>query len=303
MCEHQPKHFSLKRRTLLKAGFAGTVAVLAGIGIENVFDLTPSAYTQLSCPPLPTDGKPAECTTVGEGQNLIGRTKISRYYFVDTNKDNNYDPGDRDIMGVPNARLLIETLKPIGSSDFVQPDFESRTIQDATVYYLDKKNKIMRPVQSTKILTVPKDGGIGLALDNSGNDTSEWRLSTGSTVDKIWGPLDPQAKRRIESESCRPDIQCDWNCVQWILISRLMANADITRSPIHLLPNNVIHRLDGKISSIADFVYYWDTNTQTVITDHSYINSPVVPGSEVWKKEELTEKYIERPQYIRPYAA
>jgi len=309
MFEHQPMHYSQKRRTLIKAGLTGMGVLLAGFAIESVLDKTPSAYSQSACPLLPTDGRPAECTTVGAELSLVGKSRFSRYYFIDTNGDLTYDPADKDIMGVPNARLLIETLTPTGSSDFVQPEFgnsfveNSRTSINGVVHYYDKKNKSMRPVQKATVLTVPSDGGIGLALESNSNDTLEWRLSPGNTVDKIWGSLDPQASRRPESIACRPEVQCDWNCIQWIIISRLMANADLSRSPIHLLPNDVIHRLDGKTSSIADFIYYWDTNTQTVITDHSYINSPVIRGSEVWKKEELTEKYVQRPQFIRAYAA
>ncbi len=272
---------SQNRRMLIRTGFfVGTALLIPGI-----------VDAQSLCPPLSTDGNPAECTTVGNDYDLVARSRFSRYYFVDSNKNGIYDHDDRDIMGVPNARLLIETLKPLGSSDFVQPDFNSRTLVNGIVHYYDQKNRIMRPVQSSVILRVPEDGGIGLAVDAQGNDTLNWYLRSGDTVDKVWGPVSPHAGIKNEAESCKADIACDWNCVQWVLISRLMANSDS------------IHQLNGKVSSIIDFVYYWNKKNQSPVTDHSYINSPVVPGSDTWLKEELTEKYVERPVFIRPYAA
>jgi hypothetical protein len=282
-------------RRLVVAGIAGVFGAAAMARVPRV----------AAQPECPKEGPQVEGCPVGEGVNLIARSQFSRFYFINSDSQARYSHGDRDVQGVPNARLLVESLKHIGSTDFVQIPLASRRIAKVdgrdTVIYLDKKNNLERHVEASKILYVPADGGVGLALDKANGNTPvlEWRRKPGENVDMTYGPIAAEA-RENKDHDCGG--ACGFNCVQWIVVHRLTEKAQVVDGQI--VPNDVLHRdqQTGRISGFNDYIYFWDVNQGEVVrTEHQYINTPVVEGSDLWKKENLTFKSVVRPRLINPY--
>lgn len=293
----------LSRRTVLKrtAGTAAGLYVAHKLGIS--IDITPAEASQ-PCPPLPTDGRPAPFCVVPDNTDLRAASKFSRYYFIDNDGTPRYTAGDTDVMGVPNAQLLIESLEHIGSSDFLHLDLSSRTIENIggveKVSYFDRQSKQRRYIGRWDVMRVPADGGVGIALASNSSDTLNWKLFQGQRADKVWGPILTEAK--VNRHVCNNSRDCGWNCVQWVVISRLKAGANVTG--LKTVGNDLIHRdlSNGSISSIVDYVYFWDLNQgEKVLVDHSYINTPVKEGDNIWQAEKLQFKPVVRPSRIVPY--
>lgn len=267
-----------------------------------------------SCSNPVTDGRPAPFCTVPFGADLRARSRFSRFYYIDQDGTPRYSLMDRDVMGVPDALLVIEALEPINSSDFLKLDLHSRRVEDGRVSYLDTKSAQRRFVGRWDVMRVPHDGGTGLALSTDGSDTLEWRLNPGGVADKIWGPILTQEKIERSGHKCNDTTHCGWNCVQWIVVNRLKAGANV--NGLSVIPSNLIHvEIDAnkqpvidpttgktKISSLVDYVYYWDlSKDEKIRRDHNYINTPVTEGDPLWVKEGLSFKNVDRPSIIVPY--
>lgn len=266
------------------------------------------------CPPLPTDGRPAPWCVVPEDKSLTAQSEYFGYYFIDTNNSGRYDVEDKDVQGVPRRRILVETLEPIGSWDYTDIDFNSRTIKQETViengvsrvkdviYYFDRKHDggkgMWRKVNSSRILRVADDGGDGVARTPDNKSVVETNLNSGAVADKIWGPVDDQSKK--EGKNCSGN--CDWNCVDHRIVSRLDARAIVVDG--QTVTNDMLHRgANNIVSSLADYVYYWDRITQAVHVDGVGLLTKVTPGDGVWKRENngkgLTFKFVRRPEFIK----
>lgn len=252
-----------------------------------------------ACPPQSTDGRPALCTTVADDERWTGESQFGGFYFEDKNGNGTYDQGDVAVQGVKDRQILVEEIAAAGSSDYVQLNPNSRRIVSIdgkpTVFYDDIKggnNPRERFVSRWTVFRIPSDGGVGIGIDvRTGMDRLVVAASAGETIDKIWGPIDPEV--REQTDACGG--KCGWNCERWIQFSRLKAGATFDLNGV--VPTDQIHRdrETGLLSSYTDYVHLWETpELAERHRDYSRISTPLTDA--LRKSEGVVPSYVLIPR-------
>lgn len=252
-----------------------------------------------ACPPQSTDGRPAVCTTVADDERWTGLSQFGGHYFEDKNGNGTYDQGDVAVQGVKDRQILVEEIAAVGSSDFVQLNPNSRRIITVdgkpTVFYDDIKggnNPRERVVSRWSVFRIPSDGGVGIGIDvRTGMDRLVVAAAAGETVDKIWGPIDPEVREQTDACAGR----CGWNCERWIQYSRLKVGATFDLNGV--VPNDQIHRdrETGLLSSYTDYIHLWETwDLAQRHMDYSRINTPLTDA--LRKSEGVVPSYVFIPR-------
>lgn len=276
----------------------GIQALQSGILVASDARTQRTAAAAQVCEPLPTDGRPPLCTTTDTA--LWAQSYFGGFYFEDRNGNEKYEPkdGDEAIQGVKARQILVEEIAFSGWGDFVQLNPASRTIHpDGRVSYQDVKagkNSGERFVEKWTIFKLPaEDGGKGIGFDlRTGRDRLYVTVDANTTVDKVWGPIDNEARHnRVDRNECKG--ACGWNCVRFIQFSRLIAaaspdlNSVVSDEMIHKDKNN------GRISSYTDFLWLWQSaELSEKHFDYNRISTPLTDALRASEKVVKSEVII-----------